>query len=378
MYKLSHVHARGAAIVLFTALSAVFLLVFSKQAAEGVSDGLFSSAQLLVPSLFPFMLLSSFIIRSGAADIIGRALSFFTTRVFRLPGEAAAAVILSFIGGFPVGASCVKTLYDRKNLTASQAEQMMMFCVCSGPAFLITGVGVLLLHNPGAGVLLYVSPLISGLVLGFIAGRIYGKKAPAVQTVTDKYELPKQSLSDAFVLSCGDASRSILGLTAMVAAFSMLISVFEGAGITGALTELLKLCGADSVIADKLFLIIAEVTGACREISQSGCPLWLLSAAVGFGGLCVHFQIFSILGDIKIRKSRFFLFRAGNALLSSVIVYIVCRSRPQTAEVFAPSGEIRGELSSVSAFGAAVLVLMSAVFVLSLKNTQGTALTKRR
>ena len=375
MKKLLHASAGSAALAVILSLSAVLLLAYSRHAAEGISKGLACSAQLLIPSLFPFMLLSSFIIRSGVSDTIGRALSFFTTRLFRLPKEASSAVILSFIGGFPVGAGCVRALYDRGKLTQSQAEQMMTFCVCSGPAFLITGVGVLMLDNAGAGVLLYVSQLISGLALGIIAGRLYGIKSPSDQNVTDKPMLPKQSLSDAFVLSCGDASRSILGLTAMVAAFSMLISVFEGAGIAGALTELLKLSGADPVIADKLFLMLTEVTGACREISQSGCPLWLLSAAAGFGGLCVHFQIFSVLGDIKIRKSRFFLFRAGNALLSSVIVYIVCRSRTQTAAVFAPSDHIRTELSSVSAFGAAVLVLMSAVFVLSLKN--GT-MTKRR
>ena len=381
MIKLSRSSAGSAALVISTALAAVLLLSFPEETAGGISRGLMYSAQMLIPSLFPFMLLSSFMIRSGAADILGRALSFVFSRLFRLPPAASAAVILSFIGGYPVGAGCVRTLCDRKAISSVQAEQMMMFCVCSGPAFLITGVGTLLLHSTEAGVIIYASQVISGLILGVISGRIYNRGTKR-QPDKDLRGSPPQvnDPADAFIMSSRDASWSIIGLTAMVSVFTMLISVLSETGIPGLIAEFLKLLGVDACIAEHALLIAAEVTGACHEIAEGGCPLWLISAAAGFGGLCVHFQIFSILGDIKLRKSRFFLFRTGNAFLSSVIVYIVCRLRHQTAGVFAGSLEVKAELSSVSAVGAVVLVLMSAVFVMSLKADpqNGVSVRKRR
>ncbi len=354
--------------VFIAALGIVLLLVFSKAASDGIIRGLDYSVKMLVPSLFPFMLLSSFMIRSGASDSIGKMLSFMVKKLFCLPGEAAAAIFLSFTGGFPAGASCVKALYQRKKLSSVQAEQMMMFCVCSGPAFLITGVGTILMHNTVSGVILYSAQLISGIILGIISGRIYkGSESPLGSQADEKNLNHKEGIGDSFILACSDAAGSVLGLTAMVAAFNMIISVCSELGIPKLLGGLIGLLSGDEYIADKAFVILTEVTSACNEAVNSGCPLWVISLAVGFGGLCVHFQIFSILGNIKINKKRFFVFRAMNAFLSSVIVYTVCRFRQDTAEVFAQSGAVRAEVSSVSAVGACALIIMSIVFVLSIR-----------
>jgi len=348
-------------------LSAVCMLMYAGNVAAGVKSGLEYAAKILIPSLFPFMVLSSFLIRSGSCDIIGKRTDRICRCIFGLPGETLGAVALSFIGGFPVGARNVRLLYEKGTISIRQAEQMMLYCVCSGPAFLITGVGTLLLHNSQAGVILYVSQLVSGLLIAVITGQYYKKSHFTGKRKGEILQKSRQAVSDQLIISCSDAAQGILQLTALVSAFSAIIAICEASGIQNSIKSLLKMCKADYPIAENALYILTEVTTACGRISSGGCPLWLLSFAVGFGGLCVHFQIFALLGDIPIHKGRFFLFRLINALLSSVIVCIIGRFYEPTEMVFAVGQGIEAEWVSVTAVGTAAMLIMSVIFVLSLK-----------
>lgn len=49
---------------------------------------------------------------------------------------------------------------------------------------------------------------------------------------------------------------------------------------------------------------------------QQGLPLWVLSFAIGWGGICVHFQILSSISGIPIGMPRFMLFRLFHGLLA--------------------------------------------------------------
>ena len=79
----------------------VILTVFSDTASAAVSRALSVCAERLLPSLFPYMVVSSLLVSSGAADAISRRLP--AARLFGLPGEASSAVILGLLCGFPLG-----------------------------------------------------------------------------------------------------------------------------------------------------------------------------------------------------------------------------------------------------------------------------------
>ena len=351
--------------------AAAVILVFPSAAAGGIADGMKYSAEMLIPSLFPFMVISSFLIRSGASDILGKLLAPVTKSLFRLPEESAAAIVMSFVGGFPVGAKCIRLLYDSGRIDQSQAERMMLFCVCSGPGFLVTGVGGILLHNTDLGWILYFSQLVSGVLIGISAGLVFSKKEKRLDPVRQPVRSPR-SLTDSFIEACSDGANSVLLLTAMVTFFTMLLSLLSCCGATGLWERILSVAGLGYPVSACIFPIVFEVTGACRSVVLSGGPLWLLSIAVGFGGMCVHFQIFSVLGGVKINKLRYFLSRIINAILSSVIVYIVCGFYCPVNEAFAVSGGGNAEMTSVSAAGSAALVIMCVVFALSLRRKSRT------
>ena len=81
------------------------ILIAPQAASQGVRDGLTLCGQVVIPSLFPFLALSSFLVQSGLAQRAGHLLEPITKLLFRLPGAAGSAILMSLIGGYPVGAA---------------------------------------------------------------------------------------------------------------------------------------------------------------------------------------------------------------------------------------------------------------------------------
>ena len=142
---------------------------------EGIHNGLTLCATVILPSMFPFMVLSAFLVKSGLALRIGRVLEKPTRLLFGLPGCAATAILMSMIGGYPVGAKAVSELKESGELTESQCSRMFCFCVNAGPAFLIFAVGSNMLGSVQVGVILYASQLIASLLIG-IGSRFFLKE----------------------------------------------------------------------------------------------------------------------------------------------------------------------------------------------------------
>ena len=108
---------------------------------QGAYEGLLFCAQILIPSLFPFMVLSSFVVNCGISGILSRFLAPVTKSFFRLPGSAGVTILLSMFGGYPVGARGIRTLLDRGLITREEGARMLCFAVGAGPAFVIFAVG---------------------------------------------------------------------------------------------------------------------------------------------------------------------------------------------------------------------------------------------
>ena len=126
---------------------ALGILLFPNDVRNGASNGISYCLYTLVPSLFPFMVLSSFIIHSGISKFIGKLLQPVIQFLFYLPGSAGSVIIMSMIGGYPVGARGCMSLLEQGAITQKQAQRMLYFCVNAGPAFIISVVGSTLLQN---------------------------------------------------------------------------------------------------------------------------------------------------------------------------------------------------------------------------------------
>lgn len=322
----------------------VFLLFkFPDAIKSGITEGLSICFQTVIPSLFPFLVLSSYVVNSNILNPFYRFLSPVTRVLFKQPANAVPVIILSMIGGFPVGLKMIKELFKREEITEIQAKRLCLFCMNSGPAFTITVVGANLLRSTLAGVVIYSSLCISSLIIGFFTRFIFrddGRNCPVKQ-----YRITDLSTLSASVTS---GINNILGICGWIVLFSGFIECFN-------------------ILNSNYFLSIfvkttVEVTRACIEFSGK-IALPYLAFIIGFGGFCVHFQILDCLKKCKMNYSHFLFSRVMNGCLSAIITYIILIFVPVEIDVFATSNDIQPASFSVSIWGFIALIIMCIIMI---------------
>ena len=145
----------------FTSLlipAALFLALacWNGAAKEGAAWGAQLFAQLLLPSLLPFFVLSQLLSRLGLPKILERRCGGVMERCFALPGCAAAALVLGLCGGYPLGAATAAALRERGELEQEDAERLLFFCDNTGPSFAVAAMGGGALGSAAAGALLCI------------------------------------------------------------------------------------------------------------------------------------------------------------------------------------------------------------------------------
>ena len=138
-------------------------------AAGGVLRGLSVCYETVIPALFPFLVLSRLLLESRAANALGLLLRPYTRLLGLHSPKAPAAMLCGVLGGFAGGAKAVDVLYRTGELTAAEAALLLVCTIGSGPGFVVSSVGALMLGSAGAGWLLLGAQLGASLVCGLAA-----------------------------------------------------------------------------------------------------------------------------------------------------------------------------------------------------------------
>ena len=139
--------------------------------SAGVADALQLCGSVLLPSLFPFLVIALFACRSGAGAILSLLLSPVTRYILHLPRDCGELVFFSLIGGYPTGARLLSDAVAEGRMAARDAAVLLSFCVAPGPAFVLLAVGKGMFFSAAAGRILLVSVLSASLLLGALICR---------------------------------------------------------------------------------------------------------------------------------------------------------------------------------------------------------------
>lgn len=124
-------------------------------------------AATLVPALFPFMVISEFIVNTGAFGVLSNITAPPGRLLFR-DENTAAIMLLSLIGGYPVGPKICEKLYQNGAISKRSAVNAACFCVNPSAPFAITAVGVGLYGSFEVGIILFASNALACLFTGII------------------------------------------------------------------------------------------------------------------------------------------------------------------------------------------------------------------
>lgn len=311
-------------------LTAAGLLWKTREVAEGVRAGLTACAGVVIPSLFPFMILAGLLCATRAGAALSRAVSGFTRRVLGLPENLGAVFLMSFLGGFPVGARMLSDLLGRRETDRETAERALCFCVNAGPSFLISAVGAGMLGSRMAGLSLLAAQVLSSLVIGAALFR-----SGPVRKCADMPPMP-MSGRGAFVSAVQSASAGILGICAFVTAFSAAGALLRALGITGALARILGVLFP--TLGEPFFSAaltgVLEVTGGCMAAAGlHGLSGYLLCAfLVSFSSLSIIFQVQSCFpAQSGVQFQKFYLSRLAHGALTTIFAALFWRLLPPAA-----------------------------------------------
>ena len=89
---------RGAAALLFPVFFGAALLFFPDVSAAAAREGVTLCLQTVLPSLFPFFVLSSLLVQSDVPRLLSRAMAGVMYPLFGVSGAGAAVFLLGLSG----------------------------------------------------------------------------------------------------------------------------------------------------------------------------------------------------------------------------------------------------------------------------------------
>ena len=208
---------------------------------SGALSGVQLCLQTVIPSLFCFMVLTGFLINSGLYRLISLPLGPLTKGLFCLPPSMGSVVLLSLIGGYPMGAKSIAGLLEQGRLDRATAQRMLPFCCCAGPSFIITAVGSGMFGSAQAGILLYLVQLFVSILLGAVLGM--RERGQQRRMLCDPLPAQRASnfmpMSQAFVLSVSQAVSALGQMCGFVILFKALSDILSSTLEGGVLSCLL-------------------------------------------------------------------------------------------------------------------------------------------
>ena len=267
------------------------LAIWPQRYSSACMNGIALWAGAVLPSLFPFFVLTSILTGMGAADGLSAKLSPAAQKI-KLPGCAAYCFLLSVFSGYPVGARTIADLSARGALDSRSAGRTAILCSTSGPMFLRGSVGGAMFQSAAAGAVLLASHILGILAvcllaLPFARKPVRERRQNVLPTAAKADDVLRESVHGAVI--------SILCVGGTIALFYVFAQALADVGALGLLARplarLLRPFGAEQ-LADGFVSGLLEATRGCAALAGAGGTLALPLCAflVTFGGACILAQ----------------------------------------------------------------------------------------
>ncbi|AIQ68706.1 hypothetical protein PGRAT_14615 [Paenibacillus graminis] len=287
---------------------------------------------LVFPALLPFLILSEMLAASGVIHSLGVLLEPLMKRIFRLPGASGWTLVLGMTAGFPAGAGAVMQLHKQGSITDKEAGRLASLAHYASPVTLLIVVGAAFLHSPASGYALLAIHWLAGLSAGCTSALIGGRSGNMGTLLTEanrkKTSLPRRVYRAAvaarerdgrsFGRLLGESVSSAVQNLMIVGGYMIIFAVVIN--ITASMFPQLPQALAAGVLEIHLgaHALSAGPSGLPSFSSADLLRAALLSAALGWSGICGQLQALTLLKQAGVR----FLPYAANRLLHGIYAFL--------------------------------------------------------
>lgn len=298
--------------VLLTAilLSIAGLLLFPRESAEAVAQGLRICAWTLIPALFPYLFLSALLAGSGCGRCAEKLLRKPLGRLFGIGNSGASVWLIGLVGGYPSAAAAAAQLRKHNAITKEEADGLLFFCCNAGPAFIAGVIGNGLFHSKRIGTAL----LLIHYTASFLCGLLHNRK----KYNTTQQGLPDSSsavsISSSVVRSLSQAVATMLNICGYVCVFSLILRIISSVLVAFPIVSAI-LAGMTELSAGMSMISLLQIPWTCKFI--------LTAAMISFGGLCVLLQTASVLEGTGLSLKCYIQGKLLQSLFSAVLAWPV-------------------------------------------------------
>jgi len=301
-------------------ICAMAALIFaSEQVISSCRGALTLCCELIIPSLFPFFLLSILMNRLRIPTYLGKIIAPFSKLIYRVSGSGGTALMMGLCGGYPLGAAYIADMRKSGLVSRDEAERLLAFCNNSGPAFIIGAIGTGIFHSSAVGLYLYGIHIIAALITGLFFRHGLDESGTTLQTPSP---LP---FAQAFTETVKDAVISVLNVCGYVVCFTVLVGLLDADGFFSLIIgHLSHMSGAELHWVRAFLTGILEMgsgTGQMQGLNLLPINLALAAFLVGWGGISVHFQTMAQIADTDLKGSLHFAGRLICASIAAVLSY---------------------------------------------------------
>ncbi len=319
----------------------VFLIINPSICEESVKNSILLCSRVLIPSLFPFGVCMLYIVKSGMIE----KLNFLhpVTQTLRLTPFTFAIMLMSMLGGYPIGAHLIDKAVSQGSLDKKNARRLLNFCVNAGPGFIVSAVGVGLMKNQKIGYILLAAHITATLLLCITSKGVESYNKKNVLNLTP---------AENFVVSASESANAMINICTFVILFGVITSYIEH------YSQELKFL--------KPLIFVCEITNAITKTNN----IYLISFLLGFSGICIWCQIFSVGKNIGIKFLPFILYRISHGILSSGITYILIKIFKITQPTYSNHQKFTSDAFISSTTLGVSLLILGLTFIISLTGKQ--------
>lgn len=360
---------------------ALILSLYAKETSQAARSALYLCLDVVIPSLFPFFVLSRLTIPYLSSFSCPKFLKSLAQKFFNLPYYTLITIILGYLSGSPTGSKLARDMMDDGLLDAQQASKLIAISNNCSPLFLVGTIGAGLFKSIKIGFLLLLIHWLSGFIAAFFTGRLAVYNTPQTKsankvTLYTPNKCMKRKETGLFYLipsAVEEAAVLCIKVTGYIVLFAVLSELLARLGfytfISGTVSIFLHGNSSKGSFSDFIASLLRgfmEITSGSQSINQLqdasiNIKLAAISLVCGFAGLSVHTQVMGIMKGTGVKYRIFFTGKLLQGIIACMTTFLVTTFVPMSVQTSTLAASSPLDFSSIRLLTVGVLLLSLSV-----------------
>lgn len=298
-------------------LSQFFLLVcfflFPNLSFHGAKNGVILWIKVVIPSLFPFLLISAFLLQLNLISYITPILNPFFCKLFKCSSNGCYPILIGLLSGYPMGAKACADLVKNHSISKKEGQYLLSFINNASPMFITCYLSCQCLKLAPYRYVIYLAILFSSYLVSLLY-RFLLQKNVTPHTVgsspSNCNKISLSSISQALDASIADSFQTVTKIGGYIILFSILGEYILALPNTlGTLRY--------------YFISLLEITSAVNQISLANFPykakIILALTTTTLGGLSGIFQTYSVIANSGLSIKTY----CFSKLLQTILLFLI-------------------------------------------------------